>query len=777
MNERAHIPRRERLILTAILVSFALLGIAYSVTVPVFEASDELWHYPMVEVIARTWRLPVQPLEPGASSGPWRQEGSQPPLYYAIGAALTFWIDTSDMEGVRQPNPHARAGEITLERDNVNLVIHDREAERFPWSGTLLAVHIVRLFSVALGTWAVFLTWTLAKELWPDRPVVALAAAAIHAFTPMSLFVNSAINNDNLIVPVSTLTLLLLVRRVKQAGRSPDRGVLWSTVGLGTVIGLALLTKASGIALLILAAAALAWEAWRLPDATWARRAGYLLSHAAAMLAPAALIAGWWFVRNVQLYGDWLGFNAFYAVLGTRDVPASLAQLWAERFAFAAGYWGNFGGLNVPMPGRVYTVLNACAIVAAAGLVVRFVAWLLRRRDGELRQKLWPFAWPNATAARALGWAFPAGVFVSWMQWATTTWSSQGRLIFTAIAMLSAALVLGLGGWLPRHADRYRELPGAILAIGLLGLCVVALPAWIVPAYMPPQALADDISSDLLPLDVRFGNDLELVGFALEPDAVTPGESVALRLRWRALGPAPSYRSIFIHLLGDGERIVAQRDTFPGHGLLPSTKLAAGTTWEERHLLTVPPVAYTPDGLTVAVGVYETATGSRLPATGDSSGSDDTTRFGVVALNPPAEGAPRAVAFGDGILLTGYALSDVVVARGAEITVTLDWLCTAPIDGDYTVSVQLIDAQWRKAGQSDAWPLDGQAPTSAWQVGQQITERRVLAIAPDVEPSAYDLLLSIYRPGPDGSLMHLPVSLGDAGMPSKTIVLTAVRVQ
>ncbi len=72
-----------------------------------------------------------------------------------------------------------------------------------------------------------------------------------------------------------------------------------------------------------------------------------------------------------------------------------------------------------------------------------------------------------------------------------------------------------------------------------------------------------------LPLDVRFGDDLELVGFALEPDAVTPGESVTLRLRWRALGPAPNDRSIFIHLLGDGERIVAQRDTFPGHGLLP----------------------------------------------------------------------------------------------------------------------------------------------------------------------------------------------------------------
>ena len=143
--------RPARRALIAILATFALLGAVYSVTVPIFEASDELWHYPMVEVIARTWQLPVQPLEPGTSSGPWRQEGSQPPLYYALSAALTAWIDTQDLLTVWQPNPHTRAGEITPERDNANLVLHDAEVERFPWRGTVLAVHLVRFFSVALG--------------------------------------------------------------------------------------------------------------------------------------------------------------------------------------------------------------------------------------------------------------------------------------------------------------------------------------------------------------------------------------------------------------------------------------------------------------------------------------------------------------------------------------------------------------------------------------------------------------------------------------------------
>ena len=33
-------------------------------------------------------------------------------------------------------------------------------------------------------------------------------------------------------------------------------------------------------------------------------------------------IAGWWYYRNIQLYGDFLGWNAFIAVLGSRAAPA-----------------------------------------------------------------------------------------------------------------------------------------------------------------------------------------------------------------------------------------------------------------------------------------------------------------------------------------------------------------------------------------------------------------------------------------------------------------------
>lgn len=831
-----------RTALTLLLVSFTVLGLLYSAVVPIFEASDEVWHYPMVEYLAREWTLPVQPLEPGTSSGPWRQEASQPPLYYAIAAALTAWIDTSptaapyDLDTIRHLNPHVAAGVVTPDGNNVNLVVHNPALERFPWRGTVLAVHIARIFSVLLGMWAVYLTWALVRELYPEQPQLALLAAAIHAFTPMSLFVSASVNNDNLIVPLCSLALLKMIRLVK--GREAEgkkqkarimnhESCLLRHLLLGVVIGLGLLTKASAIALLPFAAATIAWKAWqklkwqmanqrmsesaneqsdrsrithhspllRTPYSLLPKVTLHALRDLALVLLPALAISGWWFYRNFQLYGDWLGLNAFYAVLGTRDVAADLAQLWAERFAFAAGYWGNFGGLNVPMPTWIYTMLNLFAIVAAINVVVGFGLWVVGRKSKIESPKskilnVWPFAWDELTAARALAWAWPVAVFVSWIQWATITWSSQGRLIFSALPMWSLALALPManGKWPMANGrslipgfrfpkSKIQNLKSKVLVAFLFVLCLIALPAWIVPAYTPPRTTRATLTTP--PLRADFGNVLRLTGFQIDERSTTPGDTVGLTLQWTVLAPTATDHSIFIHVLGEGERIIAQRDTFPGRGLLSTTWLEPGHTWIEHYEIDISPLAYAPDGLTFAVGMYETATGARLPVQADApflvTPAGDTVTFGDVWLSETAESTD--VYFGKGIVLTGYDLSDVIVARGETLQATLHWRCAARIDGDYTISVQLIDAQWRKAAQSDAWPLDGAAPTSSWQVGQIIEEPRVLNIAADAAPGVYNLQLAIYRVNDEGELEHLPIVWERGQMPAKTVVLTRIRVE
>ena len=73
----------EKRWLILILIAFLILGIVYAVNTPVFEASDELWHYPMIQHLANGNPLPKQVFDPQAA-GPWKQEASQPPLYYYL---------------------------------------------------------------------------------------------------------------------------------------------------------------------------------------------------------------------------------------------------------------------------------------------------------------------------------------------------------------------------------------------------------------------------------------------------------------------------------------------------------------------------------------------------------------------------------------------------------------------------------------------------------------------------------------------------------------------
>lgn len=764
----AELLQRERA-LVVILAGFLLLGIAYSVWVPIFEISDEVWHYPMVEHLATTWTLPVQPLEAGAQSGPWRQEGSQPPLYYALAAALTRWIDTSDMEEVRQLNPQLEAGVLRADRRNVNLVVHNLPGERFPWRGTVLAVHIARLLSVLLGVWSVYLGWRLVRALFPEPSWLASATAALHAFTPMFIFITASVNNDTLVIPLSILALLLMVRLLKGLRPSPRTELL-----LGLVLGLAVLTKEGALGLLPLALATSLWSSWqaagrpRKPTAPWGKR---LLLSAGAWILPLLLVAGWWYWRNFRLYGDWLGLNAFLAVAGERPFTPGLRELWSERFSFMAAYWGNFGGLNVPLPLPFYHLLNGAAVVAGVGLGVRFVRWL------RAPHSLWPFDWQPLTAARALAWAWPAALLVSVLRWTRLTMASQGRLVFPGLPIWSLGLLLGLLAWLPQDRPRLHKGVAFALPALLFALSAGALPLEIVPTYRLPAPLPAETP---LPhtLEANFGGQLRLLGYGIETAEVEPGSAVDLTLYWEALAPTTTEHKIFVHLVGEAGRIVAQHDGMPGRGLLSTRRLAAGQTWEDRYVITVPDVAYAPDTLSVAVGVYDAASGVRLQRAAEGATPGDSARFGEIDLLPPPGELPNPVAirFGEGMVLRGYDVSALSLAPGAPLTVTLHWEATAPMQEEYTVSVQVINALWQKAAQLDAWPLEGAAPTSTWQPGQSYTEERMLSIAADVPPGSYDLRLAVYRVDEEGALQMQPVTWRRRQTPQEHVTLTQIVV-
>jgi 4-amino-4-deoxy-L-arabinose transferase-like glycosyltransferase len=753
----------EHALITAIIAAFVLLGFTYSVVTPTFEASDEKWHYPMVKYIADNWSLPVQ--EPGVET-PWRQEGSQAPLYYALSAAATFWIDTSDMETVRHLNPHVDAG-ATLD-GNVNLVVHEPVRERFPWQGTVLAVRIIRFLSVLMGAAAVALTYHIARAVLPGRPALALGAVAIHAFTPMFVFISASVNNDNLAVLLSSLGLWLLIKISNLQSPISKPPFSWYSM-LGVVLGLAALTKSQTLALAPITALVVTVRAVRRRN--WKE---FLVGGLATAL-PLLLIAGWWYWRNLQLYGDLSGVGMFIQILGQRDVPADLPQLWRERYSFMAGYWGNFGGINVPMAAWTYPVLNTIVPIAALGLVVALAKSLISNLKSSERTCNFPLI-------LCLLWALL--VFVPWLLWARVTWSSQGRLVFYAISVWSLLLAMGLAGWLSR---RWGHWAVAAFALFLLGLAVAAPFAWIAPAYAPPPPLTDtQVAAIPHLLDVTFGDAMKLLGYNLETASVEPDGRVALTLYWQALAPTQQPYSVFVHLLGEGDIPIAQRDAYPGLGLLSTTRLTAwlepGDAWADRYVIHVPRTAYAPDVAQVAVGLYNYADGARLPI---NSGGD-RVRFGWIQVrphpSPPLEGTeggipnPISVNFGDRMALVGYDLDRRVAKPGEDITLTLYWRGLQKMERNYTISAQLVSEELVKAAEDSRWPLGNDAPTMLWKVGHLLEDPKTLTVYGDAPPGIYDVRVTVFKKQNE-AFEHLPVISDRGEMLANHITLTSVRVQ
>jgi 4-amino-4-deoxy-L-arabinose transferase-like glycosyltransferase len=806
--------------LALILSVFTLLGVTYALTTPPFEASDELWHYPMIRHLADGNPLPVQVFDP-AQAGPWNQEASQPPLYYYLGAALTFWIDTSDMEQVRWLNPHVDTGVLTKD-GNINLAIHPPDAN--PWQGTLLAIYIVRLFSVLLGLATVYLTFRIAilvvsADLTGFQNLsglpLALGATAVTAFLPMFIFISGAVNNDNLVIPLVALALLLLIWAVKEGPVVNQKDLRssalisvplsyklpWGNTAvsettywliLGAVIGLAALTKISGVGLLALAWGTLVvtrWQAWQVADKnneliTSAVVGGWLVQATLRfllLLLPVLLIAGWWYWRNVQLYGDWTGWNAFIAVLGQRAQPASLAQLWGERWGFMLSYWGLFGGVNVPMPTWIYRLLNGVAIISFVGLLAHLVRLIwrwshtLRTTHYALRPNLFHtavshifrFSQHHFGLVVCLLWV--AATVIGLVQWATTTWSSQGRLVFSALPAISILMIVGLVGWLPPRPARW-----TLAGLGGFMFLIAALAPflWIRPAYQPPTAtpaLAHTVH-------YNFNDQIRLTGYEIEAadeaGTLQPGHAVWVHLAWEVLAPMERNWSLFLHLNDPIlQRPIAQRDMYLGRGLLATSFLEPGQRIVDSYYLEIPATTIAPADLEVTVGLYDFYTWERLPLTTGG----DTAELTTLSLSPVAGDYPNPVDFNfeNRLRLRGFEVTPRLAAPGETVTLTLYWEGIRPLSQNYTIFAQIVDDDTTRWASHDPEP---EPPTSAWQPGQVQTMTMQLTLDEATPAELYPLIIGAYILTDAGEFVRLQLVTPDGRLTDNFLQLTQIRV-
>jgi 4-amino-4-deoxy-L-arabinose transferase-like glycosyltransferase len=728
-----HTLKNHRLLCILIIIYLATASF-YAINTPLYEVSDELWHYPLVEHLANNGlSLPPQDLD---DTGPWLQQGNQPPLYHLIAAILTAWIDTRDMDEVRRLNPHPDFGMVRPD-GNAAVVMHNWEREQFPWTGTALATYLARFFSVALSTLTVIVTYITAMTVFPKEPALALGAAGINAFLPMFLFISSAVNNDNLSNLTGNLLVLLLLITLNQ----------WQTVHwrhyaiIGVVAGAGILSKLSIGFLLPLVALTLLLVALRRKD--WKPFIiGGLISGGITIL-----IAGWWYLRNYQLYADPTGLDRFLDIVGRRAVPADLEQLWTERDSFLQAFWGMFGWMSVPMPQWIYTALNVFGGIGLLSSLIYLVRQVALRRWG----------WQQWTVA-LLTVLWPVITFISYLQWTSITPASQGRLIFVA---LSSILLWMVWGYLWLFPPKIRPvIAGSIVSVFFV-LAWYAPINVIRPAYAPPSAVEVLPETYVTTLHQPNGTDsLSLFAPTIQTPEVRPGDYVLIDIIIQAEQALSQDWSVFVHLASPEDVIIAQRDTYPnsGQGSMLTTEMTTPFAWDNFMAVRIPEGAYSPMTLDVLIGFYNIHTQERMV----NADGLDRIHIGQVELIPRTNlfSVPNhiVVNFGGQIELLGYELSTLNPQVGDTVELTLYWRARRFLTDDWTVFANIIDPDTlTKYADSNAMPVNWTRPTSSWTIGEVIVDTHTLTLYDDAVPGIYQIEVGLYRQTDSGDFQRLTV--------------------
>jgi len=316
-------------------ILYLALAVIYGLLTPIYEGPDEIGHVLYVKHLVEGLGIPVQTREYAITYG-FGQEGSQPPLYYALNAALvrSFGLSLAGREGLPPANPFTTCGRPGPY--NVALYRHDPRWEEFPYQGAARAVHAMRLFSALLGGLTVAAVYWTARFAFPRPAEVALLAAAVVAFNPQFIFMGGVVNNDNLVNCLSALcvaTTMFCLRRGFTAVR---------VLALGLICGLATLAKVGGLMALAFAGMGLLIALWRQPR----RLVGYALLLGVSF----ALVSGWWFARNWTLYGELTGLDRMTSIYGPRrSSPAAL--FIPELISALRSYWTTFAcDLQFPPP-------------------------------------------------------------------------------------------------------------------------------------------------------------------------------------------------------------------------------------------------------------------------------------------------------------------------------------------------------------------------------------------------------------------------------------------
>lgn len=240
------------------------------------------------------------------------------------------------------------------------------DADR-PADGVLAA----RLLTVVLTAPVVLLVAALARVLTRGRrPDLVLAAAGLTAAWWVLPLHAGLIHNDGPAAALAAGQLLLLTLLLRDGIR------FRYAAGLVALSAAASVVRLSASTLIGLSVLALVTAGVLHPRTTRARSAAVGVLWSLALLGAAAATSGWWWARNIRLYGDASATPLIVQMLGWEPDERSLVGIAADPLVWVWMAWGAGGSRHAL---TLILVLAWCAAVA----VIAGRAAARQRRSGD----------------------------------------------------------------------------------------------------------------------------------------------------------------------------------------------------------------------------------------------------------------------------------------------------------------------------------------------------------------------------------------------------------
>ncbi len=138
---------------------------------------------------------------------------------------------------------------------------------------------------------------------------------------------------------------------------------------------------------------------------------------------------------------------------------------------------------------------------------------------------------------------------------------------------------------------------------------------WVMESLPDTPALSDDqksLAEVAVSQPILFAEGITLLGYELSEDWYAAGWPLCVTLYWQTDSPQTADYTAFVHLTAPDGYVQAQRDSAPAFGFHPTSQWQPGEITADMHCFRIPP-QLPPGPYQIKAGLYDPATGSRLP--------------------------------------------------------------------------------------------------------------------------------------------------------------------